>query len=113
MRGQLQYWRSFAAFAAIVAFVAATFPYVKIAHGQEASVIDGGTIPHRPDLASVIEYIAIEDETDQSASSAVRIVATALAQGLPFLARGPLSSYRQALPSHKPCAGPQTGPPTS
>jgi hypothetical protein len=61
--------------------------------------------------ASLEEFFAIDDDPDQSPSSLVRIMAPALTRVVPFAAPGLPARHREPLPSHKPCAGPQTGPP--
>jgi hypothetical protein len=63
--------------------------------------------------ASLEEFFAIDDDSDQSPPSSVRIVLPALLRVMPLAAPRLPACHPEAPPSHKPCAGPQTGPPTA
>jgi hypothetical protein len=63
--------------------------------------------------ASLEEFFAIDDDSDQYTPSSARIVAAAFTWSVPLAVPCSPVRYRDALPSHRPCAGTQTGPPTS
>ena len=63
--------------------------------------------------ATLEEFFAIDDDSDQYVSAAVRVLAATSAWSVPLAARCLPARYRDAPSSHKPCAGPQTGPPIS
>jgi hypothetical protein len=62
--------------------------------------------------ASLEEFFAIDDDSDQAPPSSVRFAVPALMRATSLVAPPLRACHRDAPPSHKPCAGPQTGPPT-
>ena len=61
--------------------------------------------------ASLEEFFAIDDDSDQYAKAPPGLAAM-LARSWPVAERPrPPLCYREALPTHRPCAAPQTGPP--
>jgi hypothetical protein len=63
--------------------------------------------------ASLEEFFAIDDDADQFSASAEHVIALAPTRAILFAVHQPSVHYGEPPPSHKPCAGLQTGPPTS
>jgi hypothetical protein len=60
---------------------------------------------------SLEEYFAVDDDADQFVQSHSQL-AVVIRESTPVVARPePPNCYREALPTHRPCAAPPTGPP--
>lgn len=63
--------------------------------------------------ASLEEYFAIDDDADEFSAPVGSIAAPYPVRGDRFASAGPCSGYSEPQPTHRPCAGLQTGPPIS
>jgi hypothetical protein len=61
--------------------------------------------------ASIEEYFTVDDDAEQYVQSPPQL-AVVIRRSTPVVARPePPNCYREAPPSHRPCAAPPTGPP--
>jgi len=93
-------------------------PHATVATSHERDVLppragDLVTRKQHRHAATLEEFFAIDDDSDVYGSAAVRIAGAASTWLVLLAAPRPSIRYRDALPSHKACAGPQTGPPIS
>jgi hypothetical protein len=91
---------------------AAALGAAPVAHQERGAGAPWGSPAPRklyPQAAVLEEFFAVDDDSDLHASSLIRIAARALTFDAPRVA----PHYCEALPTHDPCAGPQTGPPAA
>jgi hypothetical protein len=63
--------------------------------------------------ASVEEFFAIDDDADQFSASAEHVIVPAPTSAIRFAVYQAATHFGEIPPSHRPCAGSQTGPPTA